>query len=123
MSSFVGRIVLTLNGAPIAEAKSVRPRTMTGAKSLKGMSPTGKPIGMVEGTPEYTLDLELYVRTIATIDLYTLTNAVLTITPRDGVGRTTVYTGVFTIDVSEAYQEDGEATRSVSVGALDRLEV
>lgn len=121
MSRHVGRIVMTLNGAPIAEAKSVRPRVMTGAKALKGMAPDGKPIDTVDGTPEYTLDLELYVRTVDTIDLYTLTGAVLTITPRNGVGQTVVYTGVFTIDVSETYSEEGEATRSVSVGALNRI--
>jgi hypothetical protein len=123
MDTHVGRILLTLNGIPIAQAKSVKPKDSLGAKALKGMSPTGKPIGKVSGTPDYTVDLELYMPKIEVTNWHTLDGAVLTISPRDGLGPTVIYTGGFTIEVSAQYGEEGEAMRNVQMGFLDRREI
>ncbi len=119
----VGRIILTVNGVPIGQAKSVRPRDMLGAKAIKGMSATGKPIGKVSGTPEYSVELELYIPKIEITDWHKVDGAVLTISPRDGIGETVVYTGGFTTEVSAQFGEEDAATRSVTMSFLDRVSI
>ena len=124
MASHVGRIVLTINGKPIAQAKSVRERAQTGRKVLKGMTPTGKPVGTSDGTPEYTLDCEFYIPKLGElVNWHTLENAVLTIASRDGIGPAILFTGVFSTEVGGQFGENDEATRSVTLGALDRIEI
>jgi hypothetical protein len=108
----------------MAQGKSVRTRTNTGRKVLKGMSPTGRPVGTVDGTPEYTLDCEFYIPKIGElVDWENLTGAVLTISPRDLLGKTEIYLGVFTTEVGAQYNENDEAVRSVTLGALDKKEI
>lgn len=124
MADYVGRIVLVVNGVPVAEAKSVNPREQTGRKVVKGMSPTGLPIGTVDGTPEFTLDCEFYIPKLGElVDWRNLTGAVLIIKPRSGGARIQTWTGCFCIDTALRYSEDGEATRSVTLGALGFLEI
>lgn len=124
MSTHVGRIVLTVNGIPLAQAKSVKERTRTGKKTLTGMSPTGKSIGTSDGTPVHTLDCEFYIpKTGELVRWHSLEGAVLTITPRDGIGPAVLFTGVYVEEVGGNFGEEGEATRSVTLGALDRIEI
>lgn len=123
-TTHVGRIVLTIDGKPMAEGKSVRERAATGRKALKGMSPFGKPIGTCDGTPEYTLDCEFYIPKVGEIiNWHNLQNAVLSITPRDLIGTTILFMGVFSMEVGAQYGEDDAAVRSVTLGALDRKEI
>lgn len=124
MSTHVGRVILSINGLPYAQAKSVRPSVSTGRKAIKGMSPTGDPIGTIDGTPEYTLDCEFYIPKLPeAVTWEKIENAVLTIAPRGGLGPTTMYTGVFTMEVGESFGEDDAATRTVKMGALARKEI
>jgi len=124
MSTHVGRIILTINGIPCAQAKSVRARSSTGKKALKGMAPSGKPVGTSDGTPEYTLDCEFYIpKSGELVNWEALSGAVLSISPRDLIGTTTVYTGVFSTEVGEQFSEDDAAIRSVALGALNKLEI
>lgn len=124
MGSHVGRIILTINGLPRATAKSVNPRTRTNRKAIIGMSPTGLPIGTVEGTPEFSIEAEFYIPKIGLdVDWDNLSGAVLTVSPRDGIGPTTLYTGVFCEEVGETYSENDAAVRRVTLGALAKVEV
>ena len=125
MAEFVGRIVLTLNGVVLAQGKSFSEDTDTGAKSLRGFSPTGLPVGIVTGTPEFTIELELYIPkvSIVTVDWPNLTDAVLTASPLGGVGPTIIFSGCFVKKHSISANETDEATRKLTLGALARREL
>lgn len=124
MASYVGRIILIVNGIPMAEAKSVNTRTSTGRKALKGMSLDGKPVGTVDGTYEYTLDCEFYIPKLGEkVNWDTLENAVFVIPARDGIGPIDLYTGVFCMENSGTYGESDEATRKVTLGALNKVNI
>lgn len=119
----VGRIILSLNGLPIAQAKSVRTSDDLASKALKGMSPTGLPIGKVSGTPAYELTLEVYIPKIEVPNWHAIDGAVVTISPRDGIGPLIIYTGCFTTRVEMQTGEEDAATRTITMQALARREL
>lgn len=111
---FVGQILLTVLGLPIIHCKSARPRQRTGKQQIKGMSPTGLPIGHTGGTSTIELDLEVYIPRTGDIPWALLEDAVVMIVPRDG-GVPETYIGGFVTEVGEQYSEDDAATRSISM--------
>lgn len=119
-AAFVGQILLTVQGLPVLHCKSARPRTRTGKKLVKGMSPTGTAIGHTGGTMEYELDLELYIPRTGDIPWERIEGAVLMYVPRDG-GTPTTYMGGFVTEVGETFNEDDSATRSVSMAFTAKL--
>lgn len=124
MATHVGRIILSINGLPRAEAKSVRVKTSTGRDIVKGMNPLGLATGTVDGTITYEISAEFYIpKAGVPMDWDGLTGAVLTIQPRDGVGPVVMYTGVFTKDTELSFAEEDAATRSVTLGALAKVEL
>lgn len=124
MASYVGRTVISVNAVVIAECKSANERTTTGRKVLRGFSPLGGPIGTTDGTPEYSIDLEVYIPKVGDlVDWVGLEGATLTISPRDGIGKTIIFGGCFTTEVGASYNETDEATRKVTFGALTRVEL
>lgn len=124
MSTHVGRIILSLNGVPRAEAKSIRVKTMTGKDIVKGMNPLGIATGTVDGTKTYEISGEFYVPKVGVpVDWDNLDNAVLSIQARDGIGPVVMFTGVFTKDTELSFSEEDSATRSVTLGALNKVEL
>lgn len=120
----VGRVVLYVNGLPYAQGKNISSQVSTNRKVVKGMAPDGGPLGTVAGTPEITVDVTLYIPRVAEpIDWLQLTDAVMIVRPRDGVGPRHIFTGVFTMEVGQEWAEEGEATRKVKFGALTYREV
>lgn len=115
----VGRTILYRNGLPVAQCKEFSYDVNSNAKAVKGMSPTGGPIGTVDGTPEITLDCTFYIpKTGELVDWVTLKDAVFVARPRDGLGPTFTFFSVFFISQSGSFSEDSEATRKVKLGAL-----
>lgn len=124
MAENVGPVTLSLDGQVIAQCKSVRTDVNTGRRVQKGMNPTGRPDGFTQGTPKYTLDVDVYIRKIGgAVDWDNLQGAVLAIRPRGISGKMIIYTGVMCLSYSDAYGEEEEAVRAVKLEALDRLEV
>lgn len=124
MAENVGPVTISLNGQVIAQCKSVRTDVNTGRRVQKGMNPTGRPDGFTQGTPKYTLDVDVYIRKIGgAVDWDNLQNAVLTICPRGISGKMIIYTEVICLSYSEAYGEEEEAVRAVKLEALNRIEV
>lgn len=123
MQEFLGRIVIVLNGSVVAECKSLRETAQLGRKSVKGMSPLGLPVGWVDGTPQYSLDLEVYVPKVGAVNWHRITNAVIVVAPRDLLGKSLVFSGAFTTEVGASFSEADEATQSVKMEALLRVEV
>lgn len=119
-AAFAGQILLTVQGLPILHCKSVRRRTRTGKKLVKGMSPTGTAIGHTGGTKEHELDLEVYIPKVGDIPWEDLEQAVLAYVPRDG-GTPTTYIGGFTTEVGDTYNEDDSAMRSISMAFTAKL--
>lgn len=114
------QIILVINGLPYVHLKSLKEKEATNREAVIGMSPTGKPIGWTEGPREYDLDVDAYVPKAGDLPWAEITNAVISVIPRDG-GIPYVYTGVFVKEVSTSYQEKGQAVRSLTLGALDRI--
>lgn len=119
-ATHVGQILLTVQGLPVVHCKSARPRVRTGKTQIKGMSPTGLPIGHTGGTATFELDLEVYIPRIGDIPWEHLEQAVVLIVPRDG-GVPSTYFGGFVTEVGEQYSEDDAATRSISMAFAGRL--
>ena len=121
-SRFVGQIVLTHNGLPQVHVKSVDWSAKTNREPVKGMNPTGTALGYINGTYEYELNVEVYIPSAGDLPWETLTDGVLTITPRDG-GFSTLFEGCFVMEVSATYQENGAATRKIKMGAINKVEI
>lgn len=119
----IGRGLLTVNGVPVAQLKSLRTSIRTGRKALKGMTPTGDPVGYVDGANEYEIDAEFYVPTTGeSVDWKSVTNGVLVVQAAANPAQMEVYTGVFTMEVGGQYSEDDAYIRSVKLGATGHKE-
>lgn len=121
----VGRVILYVGALPVAQTKGISVSVNTGTKAVKGMAPNGLPIGTVAGTPEFTIDCDLYIPEGGeAVSWRTLQNAVLIVRPREGlVGPRFIFTGVFVMEMGLSFSEESEATRKVKLGALAMLEV
>lgn len=117
--SHVGRIIIAVNGVPIAEIYRLSYTLKTGRKALGGFTVDGNPVGTADGRNEYELDCECFVQTFdTTIDWMRLTNASIFITPKAGVGTKRLFGGVFGMEVEDSFDHEKEATRKVKLGAL-----
>lgn len=117
--SHVGRIIIAVNGAPIAEIYRLSYTLKTGRKALGGFTVDGDPVGTADGRNEYDIDAECYIKTFdTTIDWPKLTNASIFVTPKSGVGTKRLFGGVFCTEIEDSFDHEKEATRKVKLGAL-----
>lgn len=114
-ATHVGQIILVANGLPILHVKRIRTRTRTGKEQVKGMSPTGKPIGHTGGTKTYTISATVYIPRTGDIAWENLDGAVIGITDREGGAHNALFTGCTTTEVGESYEEEGAAVRDVEM--------
>lgn len=115
---FVGMIVLEINGSEY-EVTSVEPSIKTGRKVVKTMNRSGRPTGTSKGIEEYDLKISVAIPKTGEPDWRALMDAKITIFPQDGGGKRETYTGCSLIEVGSKYSVDNEATRDLTVVALN----
>jgi len=115
---FVGMIVLEINGSEY-EVTSVEPSIKTGRKVVKTMNRSGRPTGTSKGIEEYDLKISVAIPKTGEPDWRALMDAKITIFPQDGGGKRETYTGCSLIEVGSKYAVDNEATRDLTVVALN----
>lgn len=116
--TFVGMIVLEINGTEY-EVTSVEPTIKTGRSVVKTMNRTGRPTGTAKGIEEYELRIGVAIPKSGEPDWRALVDAKLTIYPQDGGGLRESYTGCSLMEVGSKYQVEGEATRDLTISALN----
>lgn len=115
---YVGLIVLEINGTEY-EVKSFEPNVKTNRKGVKTMNRTGRMLGHAKGIEEYELRASVAIPKTGEPDWRSLIDAKLTIYPQDGGGQRESYTGVWLVEVGSKYGTDDEATRDLTLGALN----
>lgn len=117
-NKLMGQAILVVNGLPVVNVKSISTTTRIAREVVKGMRPDGRPVGMVDGPEEYSIELELYVPASGPLPWKSITNGVLYLVGRDGVGSRELANGVFVTEVGLSVSESGAATQKVSAQAL-----
>lgn len=115
---FVGMIVLEINGSEY-EATSVEPSLKTGRTAVKTMNRTGRPTGTSKGIEEHELKVSVAIPKTGEPDWRALMDAKLTIFPQDGGGKRETWTGCSLLEVGSKYAVEGEATRDLTILALN----
>ncbi|WP_110972142.1 phage tail protein [Pseudomonas huaxiensis] len=115
---FVGMIVLEINGSEY-EVTSVEPSLKTGRKVVKTMNRSGRATGTAKGIEEYELKISVAIPKTGEPDWRALMDAKLTIFPQDGGGKRESWTGCSLIELGSKYQVEGEATRDLTIAALN----
>ncbi|OOV92137.1 phage tail protein [Pseudomonas sp. MF4836] len=116
--NYVGMIVLEINGTDY-EVTSVEPTLKTGRKIVKTMNRTGKPSGTAKGIEEHDLKIAVPIPKKGEPDWRALIDAKLTIYPQDGGGERQTWTGCSLVEMGSKYQVEGEATRDLTIAALN----
>jgi len=121
LEEFVGAITLEWDGREI-DCVSFSPRASTGRKLVKTMNKTGKAAGFVGGVAQYDLTIVVVVPTDGSEPKWAdLEGAKLTQEPIGGGARIS-YLDCFSTDVSESYEVEGEARRTIQVHAIRKVE-
>lgn len=116
--TYVGLIVLEINGTDY-EVTSVEPVLKTGRKVVKTMNRTGRATGTAKGIEEHELKISVPIPKSGEPDWRALLDAKLTTYPQDGGGKRETWTGCCLMEVGSKYQVEGEATRDLSIAALN----
>lgn len=116
--NYVGMIVLEINGTDY-EVTSVEPTLKTGRKIVKTMNRTGKPTGTAKGIEEHDLKIAVPIPKKGEPDWRALIDAKLTIYPQDGGGERQTWAGCSLVEMGSKYQVEGEATRDLTIAALN----
>lgn len=116
--SYVGQIVLEINGTEY-EVTSMEPSLKTGRKVVKTMNRTGRPSGTSKGIEEHELKIAVAIPKDGEPDWRALLDAKLTIYPQDGGGTRETWTGCALMEMGSKYQVEGEATRDLTISALN----
>ena len=116
--NYVGGIVLTINGTDY-EITSLEPTLRTGRTVVRTMNRQGRALGTSKGVADYDLRITVPIPKEGEPDWNALMDAKITIEPQDGGGQKETWTGVFLIELGSSFQVDGEATRALTVGALN----
>lgn len=119
--NFVGLIVLEINGTDY-EVTSVEPSLKTGRKVVKTMNRTGRATGTARGIEEHELKVSVAIPKSGEPDWRALVDAKLTIYPVEGGGKRQTWTGCSLIEMGSKYQVEGEATRDLTIAALNFYE-
>ncbi|MCY1395680.1 hypothetical protein D3C76_300700 [compost metagenome] len=115
---YVGLIVLEINGVEY-EVKSLEPTLKTGRTAVKTMNRTGRILGTAKGLEEHDLRVSVAIPKTGEPNWQALIDAKLTIHPQDGGGTRETWTGVYLVEVGSKFQVEGEATRDLTLGALN----
>lgn len=116
--NYVGQIVLSINGADY-EIKSLDHTTKTGRTVVKTMNRKRRPLGTAAGVADHELRVSVAIPKSGEPKWVAMMDAKITIEPVDGGGQRETWTGVALIEMGSKYQLDGEATRDLTLSALD----
>jgi hypothetical protein len=115
---YVGQIVLSINGSDY-EIKSLDDTLKTGRSVVKTMNRTGRPKGTAAGVEEYDLRVAVAIPKSGEPNWRAMVDAKITIEPLDGGGKRQTWTGVSLVEMGSKYQLEGEATRDLTLIALN----
>ncbi|AJO77484.1 hypothetical protein [Pseudomonas sp. MRSN 12121] len=115
---YVGLIVLEINGTEY-EVTSVEPNLKTGRKVVKTMNKTGRATGTAKGIEEHELKISVAIPKTGEPDWRALVDAKITVYPQDGGGNRETWTGCSLVETGSKYQVEGEATRDLTIAALN----
>ncbi|OAN31149.1 hypothetical protein [Pseudomonas oryzihabitans] len=116
--NYVGQIVLSFNGVDY-ECKSIEDTLKTGRTVVKTMNRSGKPKGSAKGMEEYDLKITVPIPKTGEPNWRAMVDAKITTEPQDGGGQRETWTGVSLVEMSSKYQLEGEATRDLTLIALN----
>lgn len=119
--TYVGQIVMELNGTDY-EVTSLEPTLKTGRTIVKTMNRTGKPLGTAKGMEEHDLRISVAIPKTGEPNWRALIDAKITIYPQEGGGKRETWTGCSLVEMGSKYQVEGEATRDLTVSALNYYE-
>lgn len=115
---YVGQIVLEINGIEY-EVVSLEPSLKTGRTVVKTMNKLGRPLGTAKGMEEHDLRISVAIPKTGEPDWRALVDAKLTIYPQDGGSSRETWTGCSLVEMGSKYQVEGEATRDLTIVALN----
>ncbi len=118
---YVGQIVLSINGTDY-EVKSLDDSLKTGRTVVKTMNRSGRPRGTAKGMEDYELRVSVAIPKTGEPDWRALVDGKITIEPQDGGGKRETWTGVSLVEMGSKYGTEGEATRDLSLVALNYYE-
>lgn len=118
---YVGLIVLEMNGTEY-EIKSFEPNTKTNRKGVKTMNRKDRVLGHAKGIEEHEIRCTVAIPKRGEPNWRALIDGKITIEPQDGGGKRETWTGVWLMEVGSKYGTDDEATRELTLGALDYYE-
>ncbi|MGU9837814.1 MULTISPECIES: phage tail protein [unclassified Pseudomonas] len=118
---YVGQIVLEINGTEY-EVVSMEPSLKTGRTVVKTMNKLGRPLGTAKGMEEHDLRISVAIPKTGEPDWRALVDAKLTIYPQDGGSKRETWTGCSLVEMGSKYQVEGEATRDLTIVALNYYE-
>lgn len=119
LEEYVGSIIVEFNGVEY-EAISVDEDIKGDKKLVKTMNRKRRAKGRVLTTPEFTLKVTLPIPVDNEPDWLAFDDGKVTIQSVEG-GQRTTYQGCFVTDMSGKYKVDDEATRDLTIGALNRI--
>lgn len=119
--NYVGQIVMELNGTDY-EVTSLEPSLKTGRTVVKTMNRTGRPLGTAKGMEEHDLRISVAIPKKGEPNWRALVDAKITIYPQEGGGKRETWSGCSLIEMGSKYQVEGEATRDLTVSALNYYE-
>lgn len=115
---YVGQIVLSINGEDY-EIKSLEHTLKTGRTIVKTMNRKKRPLGTSAGVEDYDLRVSVAIPKSGEPNWRAMLDAKITIEPVDGGGDRESWTGVSLIEMGSKYQLEGEATRDLTLAALN----
>ncbi len=118
---YVGQIVLEINGTEY-EVVSMEPSLKTGRTVVKTMNKLGRPLGTAKGMEEHDLRISVAIPKTGEPDWRALVDAKLTIYPQDGGSKRETWAGCSLVEMGSKYQVEGEATRDLTIVALNYYE-
>ncbi len=119
LEEYVGAIIVEFNGVEY-EATSVDEEVKGDKKLVKTMNRKRRAKGRVLLIPEYNLKVSLPIPVEGEPDWMAFDDGKVTLQSVEGGTRTT-YQGCFVTDMSGKYKVDGEGTRDLTIGALNRI--
>lgn len=115
---YVGQIVLEINGTDY-EVVSFEPNLKTGRKTVKVMNRSGRARGTAKGISEHDLKISVAIPKDGEPDWEAMLDAKLTVYPQDGGGKRETWTGCSLSEMGSKYNVEGEATRDLTISALN----